>query len=77
LYDARRQKLQKEFENLAFKNGEALEDFSLRVSSIVSELQLLGDDIDELKAVQKFLCLCGSRVVRADGVLDRNPVGPQ
>jgi hypothetical protein len=38
-------------------NGEALEDFSLRVSSIVNELQSLGDDIDELKAVQKFLCV--------------------
>lgn len=50
-------KLRKEFENLAFKNGEALEDFSLQVSSIISELQSLGGNIDELKAVQKFLCV--------------------
>jgi hypothetical protein len=36
--EARRQKLRKEFENLMFKTGEGIEDFSLRISSILTEL---------------------------------------
>jgi hypothetical protein len=54
--EARRQKLQKDFENLAFKSGESIEDFSLRISGIINELQSLGDSTyNELAAVQKFL----------------------
>jgi hypothetical protein len=54
--EARRQKLRKDFENLAFKSGESIEDFSLRISGIINELQSLGDTTyNELAAVQKFM----------------------
>ena len=53
--ESRRQKLRKDFENITFKNGEGVEDFSLRLSGIVNELQSLGDDMTELRAVQKYL----------------------
>uniref|UniRef100_A0ACD5YKV7 Uncharacterized protein n=3 Tax=Avena sativa TaxID=4498 RepID=A0ACD5YKV7_AVESA len=60
--EARRQKLRKNFKNLAFKAGESIEDFSLRISGIINELQSLGDDTySELAAVQKFLRVVPSK----------------
>ncbi|KAG8095136.1 hypothetical protein GUJ93_ZPchr0012g20236 [Zizania palustris] len=59
--EARRQKLRKEFENLAFKSGEAIEDFTLRIASILNELQSLGDSTTELQAVQKYLRVVPAR----------------
>jgi hypothetical protein len=53
--EARCQKLRKEFDAMAFKSGESVEDFSMRMSSLVSELQSLGDSTTELDAVQKTL----------------------
>jgi hypothetical protein len=53
--EARRQKLRKEFDGMAFKSGESVEDFSMRISSLVSELQSLGDSTTELDAIQKTL----------------------
>jgi hypothetical protein len=45
--EARRQKLRKEFNGMAFKSGESVEDFLMRISSLVSELQSLGDRTTE------------------------------
>jgi hypothetical protein len=53
--EARRQKLRKDFDAIAFKSGEAVEDFALRLSTLLSELQSLGDKTTELDAVQKLL----------------------
>ena len=53
--EAHRQKLRRDFENLVFKDNEAIEDFSLRLAGIITELQSLGDTVTELPAVQKFL----------------------
>jgi hypothetical protein len=53
--EARRQKLRKEFDALAFKKGESVEDFALRTSNLLCELQTLGDNTTELDAVQKTL----------------------
>jgi hypothetical protein len=36
--EERRQKLYKDFDNLTFKSGETIEDFSMHVSAIVVEL---------------------------------------
>ena len=36
--EARRQRIRKDFDAIAFKAGENVEDFSLRVSSVVTEL---------------------------------------
>ena len=45
----------REFEELRFKDGEFVEDFALRLSGLVSDLELYGDPVTEHKAVQKFL----------------------
>ena len=59
--ESRRQRLRKDFENLSFKSDEGIEDFALRISGVVSDLQSLGDGITELTAVQKFLRVVPSR----------------
>jgi hypothetical protein len=45
----------KEFEDITFKSGKGVEDFSLRLSGIVSELHVLREDMTELKALHKYL----------------------
>lgn len=32
-----------------------MEDFALHLTGLISDLQQLGDDVDEFKAVRKFL----------------------
>jgi hypothetical protein len=49
--EARHQNLHNDFDKLAFQSGEAVEDFSLRMSSIVTELQSLGDTTSDLDGV--------------------------
>ena len=55
---ARRYMLQKqrqEWENLAFKPGEDVDDFALRLNTLMQQLAQYGDnDIDEERAVEKF-----------------------
>ncbi|KAK1607591.1 hypothetical protein QYE76_031264 [Lolium multiflorum] len=53
-----RQKLRRDFNNLAFQSGETIEHFSLRVSSVVPELQSLADTTFELDDVQKTCATC-------------------
>ena len=50
------QKLRQEWENLAFKPGEDVDDFALRLNTLMQQLARYGDnDIDEERAVEKFL----------------------
>ena len=40
-----------------FRDGEAIEDFTLRLTSLVSQLAQVGVDIGEEEAVAKYLCV--------------------
>jgi hypothetical protein len=51
------QTCQRDYDRLAFKDGENIEDFALRLSTILSDLEMLRDPEDEHKAVRKFLCV--------------------
>jgi hypothetical protein len=53
--EAKAQRRRREWEDLRFKTGETIEDFALRLTAIVNDLELLGDPIDEYKAVLKYL----------------------
>ncbi|XBI77325.1 hypothetical protein VPH35_070468 [Triticum aestivum] len=53
--EAKAQVRRREFEDLRFKDGESIEDFGLRLSALISDLELFGDPVTEHKAVQKFL----------------------
>nr|XP_034584548.1 uncharacterized protein LOC117847440 [Setaria viridis] len=50
------QKLRQEWDRLVFKPGEDVDDFALRLSSLIQQLERYDDDeINEEKAVAKFL----------------------
>jgi len=50
------QNLLQEWENLAFKSGEDVDNFALRLNTLMQQLARYGDnDIDEERAVEKFL----------------------
>jgi hypothetical protein len=53
------QALRKEWENLAFKPGEDVDDFALRLNTLQQKMVQFGDDTyDEERAVEKlFLCI--------------------
>jgi hypothetical protein len=53
--EAKAQTRRREFEELKFKTGESIEDFSIRLVAIINDLELLGDPQDEYKAVLKYL----------------------
>ncbi|CAH9146107.1 unnamed protein product [Cuscuta epithymum] len=53
--EAKAQTCWTEFEALAFKDGEGVESFGIRLTAIMNDLQVLGDPLTEHKAVQKFL----------------------
>ena len=49
------QLLKQEYVNLKFKDGKSVEDFSLRLQSLISKLRSHGVTIDEEVAVSKYL----------------------
>jgi hypothetical protein len=50
------QRLRKEWENLAFRPGEQIEDFALRLSALKQQMALHSDkDLDEERTVEKLL----------------------
>ena len=49
------QLLNQEYANLKFKDGESVEDFSLRLQTIINELRSHGFIINEEEAVSKYL----------------------
>jgi hypothetical protein len=49
------QSLHAEYEQIAFRDGESVEDFSLRLSNIVKRLAILGDPESESKVMAKYL----------------------
>lgn len=55
IWEAKAHKLRREFKNLAFKDGESIEDFTLCLSGLITYLQLLDDTIDNKHNVKKFL----------------------
>jgi hypothetical protein len=65
------QKMRREWELLGFKEGEAVDDFALRLSSLMSSLAIYGEPIDEQRAVEKLL-----RVVPSKYKGHIVPIGP-
>jgi len=59
--DVNAQKLLQEFENLQFKDGEKIDDFGMRITNLVADLKVLGETIDDVKVVKKFLRVAPAR----------------
>jgi hypothetical protein len=53
--NARAQRLRTEFESFRFKEGETVDDFTMRLGSLAAELGTLGEVIKEQQVVQKLL----------------------
>jgi hypothetical protein len=49
--NARVQRLRMKFESIRFKEGETVDDFTMRLSSLVAELGTLGEVIKEQQVV--------------------------
>lgn len=50
------QKLLAEFESISFKPNESIDDFTVRISKLATDLKGLGDkSIDDTRVVKKFL----------------------
>ena len=56
------QKLMAEFESITFKPGEAIDDFAIRITKLVTDLRGLGEEsITDVRVVKKFLRVVPSR----------------
>jgi hypothetical protein len=53
--EAKAQQVRRDYDALEFKDGEAAEDFALRLTGMVTELGVLGAPVTERDAVRKFL----------------------
>ncbi|WVZ81780.1 hypothetical protein U9M48_029122 [Paspalum notatum var. saurae] len=58
------QKLRRDFNNITFKDGESVDDFSLRISNLASNLRLLGDDIQDKEVVKKMMQVIPDRLTQ-------------
>ncbi|WVZ62734.1 hypothetical protein U9M48_012444 [Paspalum notatum var. saurae] len=52
---ANAQKLLRQFENIRFKEGEAVDDFAMRISSLATNIRSLGEPLEEVRVVKKML----------------------
>ena len=53
--EAHAQRLLQEFENFAFKDGELVDDFAMRINTFAVELRVLREAMPENKVVRKLL----------------------
>jgi hypothetical protein len=49
------QRLLQEFENIKFKDGETVEDFGMRLTNLIGNLRVLGEQVEDARVVKKFL----------------------
>ncbi|CAN6363451.1 unnamed protein product [Urochloa humidicola] len=57
----RAQQLRRDFEAMAFCNGEKVDEFSLCLSNLVINLEELGEEMEEQQVVEKLLRLVPPR----------------
>jgi hypothetical protein len=53
--EANAERLQREFADLAFKPEESVEDFSLHLNTVASQLRVLDDDITSKQVIKKMM----------------------
>jgi len=53
--EANAQRLLQEFENIAFKDGETVDTFALRISALAADLRTSGENITDARVVKKML----------------------
>jgi hypothetical protein len=53
--EANCEQLQKEFDEICFKEGEIVDDFSMRITGLANNIMILGGTITEAEIVKKIL----------------------
>jgi hypothetical protein len=53
--DASIQRLMKQFESMAFRDGESVADFAVRINRLVTNLRELGEEMLDSRIVKKVL----------------------
>jgi hypothetical protein len=53
--EANAEQLHWEFSDISFKTDKSIEDFSLCLNSVASELRVLGDDISDKEVIKRLL----------------------
>jgi hypothetical protein len=53
--EANAQRLLQEFENIAFKDGETVDEFAMRINALAADLRTSGETIDDSQVVKKML----------------------
>uniref|UniRef100_A0ACD5UNE7 Uncharacterized protein n=1 Tax=Avena sativa TaxID=4498 RepID=A0ACD5UNE7_AVESA len=62
--NTRVRQLRTEFETIKFKDGERIDEFDLRITTLSATLRSFGDSCDDEKIVRKFLSVVPSRFVQ-------------
>src|SRR4051812_12652118 len=62
--DSRMWQLRTEFETIAFKDGERIDDFGLHITNLAATMRSLGDTCDDEKIVRKFLSVVPNQFVQ-------------
>lgn len=52
---ANAKRLRRDFNNIAFREGEGVDKFSMWIAVLANNLRLLGDNIDDVEVVRKLL----------------------
>jgi hypothetical protein len=50
-----------EFENIAFKDGESIDEFGMRISNLAAKLKTMGETVEDSCVIKKFLRVVPSR----------------
>ena len=62
--EANAQWLLREFENIAFKDGETVDEFAMRINALAANLRTSGETIDETQVVKKMLRVLPKRYLQ-------------
>jgi hypothetical protein len=52
------QKLLRDFENIAFKDGELIEDFCMRITDLVGNVKTLGETMEDVRVIKNSCAWC-------------------
>ncbi|WVZ50199.1 hypothetical protein U9M48_001476 [Paspalum notatum var. saurae] len=58
---ANAQKLMREFENITFKDGEAVDEFAMRIQALAANIRTLGESLEDVRVVKKMLRVVPAR----------------
>ena len=62
--EANAQRLLREFENIAFKDGETVDDFAMHINALAADLRTSGESMEEIKVVKKMLRVLPERYMQ-------------